>query len=375
MDNKIINDNIFNVFSQLPYELSIPQHFDNFNGQLNATLEKYQIWFLENRFVFKPFIERYGFKYEEFDEFIKILCAKITEIISIYPNFENSYDILSSFLDKYFYYLYNSKGVSDHTVPGGFLWNCSANFDENNNRIFYRVRKKNKETYSKEELFHVPFSQPNKVTNDRYSIPLKPSLYLSETLKCCKEEIGYPYEDLVFSAFRFRKTGTMDPNNFILNFAYDFKLAADYYHNRGEMSSFYCDPIVISYYLLFWPVIIACNVKKHEGINIMLRPVEYFIPNILYKYLSIKFTNSIIGIRYYSTKLKSEYWVNKTLLGVNFAFSTEPEEGHSYDRKLLKLFDFSEPLALDSVIKLKGWDAFKINDFDSNILNDLLVFG
>lgn len=363
-----MTDRIVSIFSVFPF--SVPQLFTDYKKDLANSFYKYRTWFEENK-PLNDILEFSGIDYQTSKNFIIGLGESILESLEFFPQIEDGYHRMGNFFDNHFDFLYHVTLDLDKRKMRGLLWNCSTNITIPDNKRLFRVREKKLDNYSKLDLFHIPFSKSNKFLNYRYSIPQRPSLYLAETLKCCQQEINIPYQDIVFSVYRFRKDVPPNLNHFIVNFAFDFQLVADNYKSETK-TEFYTDLLVISYYLLFWPLIIACNAKKSHPKD---PAIEYFIPNILYQYLSNTFKESIIGIRYYSSKLNSKQWVDKHLHGINYAFSTKVDSESDYDERLKNLFDISDPLLLCDVITKKQWTSYKAFDImQPGALDDLLIF-
>src|SRR5262249_44356941 len=69
----------------------------------------------------------------------------------------------------------------------------------------YRMRVEHEPgvTFSKPDLFHIPFDKRHKVTRQRYSIPGLPCLYLGGTLYICWEELRRPkFESIHVARFQ-----------------------------------------------------------------------------------------------------------------------------------------------------------------------------
>src|SRR5205823_638449 len=60
------------------------------------------------------------------------------------------------------------------------------------------------------DLFHIPFNSRHLITNQRYSFPGLPCLYLGQSLYVCWEELGRPdLNGVVISRFRLRTAETV----------------------------------------------------------------------------------------------------------------------------------------------------------------------
>jgi hypothetical protein len=155
----------------------------------------------------------------------------------------------------------------------------SQKLDSNN--IYYRMRScKDEYLFSKEELFHIPFDQRQKTSNQRYSLTGYPCLYLGRSIYVCWEELNRPRFDNanIVGVKNLRELQLLD-----LRMPTEIKDANDLYRI---------------------PLIIACSINVQEP-NLPFKP-EYVISQAILhaiinhnnKYPSSKNLN---GIMYYST--------------------------------------------------------------------------
>lgn len=146
---------------------------------------------------------------------------------------------------------------------------------------FFRIRhKKDNYTFSKEQLFHIPYELRGKVNTQRFSIPGFPSLYMSNNIYTCWEELKRPniYE---FNAIRLSNKSELKFLNLVPP-----KLDLKNLINAENYK-----------YLMTWPIIISCSIKvKNTDDN--FKP-EYILPQLLLQW--IRNEESISGIKYWST--------------------------------------------------------------------------
>lgn len=144
---------------------------------------------------------------------------------------------------------------------------------------WFRIRKKEDQTFSRKDLFHVPFDKRNKVGTYRYSIPGYPALYLGSTLYCSWLEMEQPKE-FAFSIFDIQKD--------IL--VMDFRFFPDIEDKKQAVK-----------YLLSYPYKIACSIVAQDKKNYV---PEYVFPQLMiHSILKQSHTQGgAIGLLYTSTK-------------------------------------------------------------------------
>ena len=71
------------------------------------------------------------------------------------------------------------------------------------NYVYYRARVSENILRTREDMFHVPYTNRGNVTNKRYSISGHPCLYLGRSVYICWEELRRPHiENIYISAFK-----------------------------------------------------------------------------------------------------------------------------------------------------------------------------
>ncbi|EPP1034746.1 hypothetical protein ACULWP_004131 [Cronobacter turicensis] len=216
----------------------------------------------------------------------------------------------------------------------------------------YRVRKSETPLVEHNQIFHIPFSKRHLINAQRYSVAGQPCLYLGSSLYVCWQEMGKPdFDKLYISSFI-----TNDTQSKILNFAsphlsLPIKKSTDdeniFYDNRTKAS-----------YLIFWPLIIACNYLKRVE-NASFTP-EYIIPNLLMQWIGRRVKSPISGIAYYSTKMpksrSSKYSIN-VVLPPKATYKQSIQ--HEFCPKLASFFKFTAPMS---------WQLLKTLDYQSHMV-------
>jgi hypothetical protein len=216
----------------------------------------------------------------------------------------------------------------------------------NDKKPLYRVRKSDVPLSTRTDIFHIPFSKRHLVSAQRYSVAGLPCLYLGTSLYVCWQEMKKPdFDKLYISAFT-----TEDSNSRILNFAPSL-LNATYKDDESTTSLVQRK----ASYLTLWPLIIACSfIKKHDNSQFMQ---EYIIPNLLMQWISQRIQSPIVGISYFSTRMKK---TKDSLKSINVVFppksTYKQTEDNDYSPRLSSLFDFTPPVS---------WQVLKTLDYQN----------
>lgn len=214
----------------------------------------------------------------------------------------------------------------------------------NEKQPLYRVRKSDIPLDKRNEIFHIPFSKRHLVSAQRYSIAGLPCLYLGTSLYVCWQEMNKPdFDKLYISSFT-----TEDEKSRVLNFAPSL---------LNEVYEYDESPTSLTQkkgsYLLLWPLIIACSFIKKNSTSHFTQ--EYIIPNLLMQWISQRIQSSIVGISYFSTRMKK---TKDSRLSINVVFppkSTYKQTSENdYSPKLSSLFDFTPPVS---------WQVLKTLDY------------
>lgn len=151
--------------------------------------------------------------------------------------------------------------------------------------FLYRMRQSDNEyLFSKEELFHIPFQERQKVSNQRYSLTGYPCLYLGSSIYVCWEELNRPK----FNNSNIVGLKTLRPLHLL-----DLRMP----------SNITC---VEDFYRL--PLIIASSVKVKEP-SLPFKPEYIISQSILHAIVahnnSFYSPENLNGIIYYSSKINS----------------------------------------------------------------------
>lgn len=201
-------------------------------------------------------------------------------------------------------------------------------------QLLFRAREKSKKKYDELELFHVPFSQRCKLSNQRFSISGQPMLYLAKSIITAATEIKS--KKLFFSAFLPNysyyyplKIYDLDYHVFdsiVKNLPGLCKAGARGLENAGAIDIFNVKRDILTNILLF-----PLNSEKKFFIE------EYVLPQM---FTSIIQDSNFIGIEYPSAKnfldisgahLFSDF--NK-----NVAFFVKYQRTEDFDRSLKNSF-------------------------------------
>lgn len=143
--------------------------------------------------LFYNFLEISEFKNiissEDYQE-IKIISEKVLNVIDEYLKGKSgtSYKIIETLLEKEYFDLEN------------------ITYQLSNENSLIRIRKSFVNLHKRNELFHIPFNQRQKVAKQRYSIEGLPCLYLAATSYTAWIELNKPnFNELWVSAFRATK--------------------------------------------------------------------------------------------------------------------------------------------------------------------------
>ncbi len=198
----------------------------------------------------------------------------------------------------------------------------------------YRVRVSNNNySFSKDEIFHIPFHLKNIIPTQRYSIPGFPCLYLSDSVYTCWEEMKRPdINSLHASRFRNNKVSQVllipNPKEEIEMYAQEDKIV------EGVIG------IGIDSLLANFPLYLACSV----GVQNPKDPfkIEYIIPQLLLQY--VRQSNEVQGVKYFSTNID---YSNGNISGTfnNYVFPVKTLDTKGFCKGLEEAFTFTEPLS------------------------------
>lgn len=188
---------------------------------------------------------------------------------------------------------------------------------------FYRIRLNNSNyTFSKKELFHIPFEDRGKVLTQRFSIPGFPSLYLGKTLYICWEEMSRPQ----INEFQTVRLTNKKEISFLDLTPPD--LSTNIY--RSETFK----------YFMTWPFIACCSVKVKNSED-TFKP-EYIIPQLLLQW--IRNNDKLDGIRFQSTSINTDLFKSSGDLS-NIVIPVKENKITGYCPSLLNMFESTEVIS------------------------------
>lgn len=214
---------------------------------------------------------------------------------------------------------------------------------------FYRLRIDGTGTshsFSREQMFHIPFELRSLVTTQRFSIPGLPSIYLGSTMYVCWEEMNRPNFKNV-KASLYRKKDNLAIVDLGLHPLYMIKYLGD--QNEKDPADAVNELIV---YLILWPLIAASSVKVNNREH-PFKP-EYIIPQLLLQYVTR--SEKIDGIRYLSVQTSPKpqnFWLYH-----NYVFPAKTLSPKGYCNKLNQLFSLTPGVS---------WQIFEIHKTASGL--------
>jgi hypothetical protein len=198
-------------------------------------------------------------------------------------------------------------------------------------KSFFRARINYNKSFTRSDLFHVPFQLRHIVSTNRYSIPGLPALYLGDSTYVCWEEFNrYKLRDISFAQFRNIKW--LRPIR-LQRFEDLIKEIETY--SLDEADSY------LLRYLVVFPLTLACTmcVKHHTA---TFKP-EYIIPQLLLQHVSG--SSDTDGIMYPSTKVDYSKLVN--ISAYNFVFPVKKSSSKGYCSTLKERFELTSPTSLE----------------------------
>jgi len=190
---------------------------------------------------------------------------------------------------------------------------------------FYRIRQGNTNTYSKEQMFHVPFDLREYSNQGRYSLAGNPCLYIADSVYTCWLELNKPsIEQCQISKIELPKNNykfidfSWYPRRFIKYVAANIATSQStsdiaYYHKRLES------------FLVTWPLQFTSSIRTKYS-DAPFKP-EYIIPQFIMQW--IKDHNEVDGIKYFSSKLSSmEPEINSTYTNIAIPVKSSKKDGH-----------------------------------------------
>lgn len=198
-------------------------------------------------------------------------------------------------------------------------------------KILYRIRAKGEEkTFTRKDIFHVPFSLREKVTTNRFSIPGFPCLYLGTSILTCWEELHRPaLSNFYVAGFKLKKKINLLDLRF-----------SDSFDDEDDLCA----------YIMMLPLIIACTIKRQNFESVFSS--EYIFPQILlHRFLQDK--KNIDGFLFTSSDYASTDMNKNISLYDNVVIPVKEVNEIGYCPKLCKMFSLSNPFDFESEM-IKG---------------------
>lgn len=200
--------------------------------------------------------------------------------------------------------------------------------------LWYRARVGDFNSYTKDDMKHIPFDKRKKITNQRYSINGIPCLYLGSSILSCWEEMNRPSSDSLWVNWYRPKYPTATK---ILNLGLTaYMLAHPEYINT---TNFRREQIIHEFFEL-WILQSACSVIVKETDRTFIE--EYIVPQLLMQNIS---HSGIDGVQYFSVKMQDAYFEQYGWLARNLAFpAKDTMKGEKYSKEIDEMFTSSIPV-------------------------------
>ena len=182
-------------------------------------------------------------------------------------------------------------------------------------------------TKFEDSIIHLPFHKRGIYhLNNRFTDPNIPCFYGGNSILCCLDELGCELndEELLISCFEISY-----PNMGVL----DLTMPK---FNVEQSDNKYLDNFILS-----WPIISLCMIRKLGNATKMEHRPEYILPQFILKFLSKREVLNLNAVRYYSTK-KDDLTENY----INIAIPAQTQKNYGYCDTLLNFFkdDDRDPL-------------------------------
>lgn len=219
-------------------------------------------------------------------------------------------------------------------------------------QIFYRMRSnEKKESFDREDLFHIPYNKRGLVKTQRYSMPGYPCLYLGYSLIACWEEMHRPsLDNIMFSAFML----THDAEFLSLTIPSTELWVAN-----------------IENYINVIPLIIACMIHVDDYSNPY--KIEYTIPQLITEWFIVHRSNShhnMLGLEYTSVHINKDFDFPQTIYN-NLALPVRDFTTLDFCSTLKKAFVLTKPTSeeIERIKKGSRLSAYS-DEGESDVLQD-----
>ena len=299
--------------------------------------------------------------YEALDEARNDIMANIKDIENVLKyydeaNYELSQNIFDSLMER---------------IKGDLLLRTINGVSRYNPQL-YRIRTvtTNNELKKPADLFHIPFTKRQLITNERYSLAGTPCLYLATSLGIAWQECGYPSK-FYFSEYQYQyksdPAGAWDYDNewkFITflsprQVAHDCLVAINK-DDDERRQKFICS------YIKTYPLLLACSIVNLSGHSVFKQ--EYIIPQMLLQWVRRNIA-TIRGITYFSCMDNDDL---RSINGYNVVIPAIKCSNKGYCKELSKRFKVSKPSYCDN--SLDKSEHEKIVSFKNELLENINAF-
>lgn len=216
--------------------------------------------------------------------------------------------------------------------------------------LLYRGRKKDSYSFNKFDMFHIPYDKRYLISNQRYSLPGIPFLYLGSSIYDIFTELDGDFKnpsDIYCSFFKINKEKYLEKEYEVFDLTNDFyKIFKDAILN-SIVSFEKIDYLRLKRILFKFILASVCSFEKTSyKINVSGEEKnkfyeEYILPQILTQVLIRK---GYKGVMYSSTKLNKK--VTNIFSKINVTLFTKYNPNHHYDKELYENFNISHPIAI-----------------------------
>lgn len=230
----------------------------------------------------------------------------------------------------------------------------------------YRARtiESSQGSYDVREMFHVPFEQRGKISNNRFSIAGFPCLYFGKSILACWEEMQKPNIDNLCVS---RVVKEERDHLYVIDLSWKEDVDGTISDDEMEQCEQYYDIVT---WIKRLPLIIACSIRAFDPSAPFKE--EYVIPQIM---LSACIENEDIeGIAYTSTR-RDEQIASDMELHKNYVFPVRKVTDKGYCKELVEEFSLTRGISfmeaeIKNVFHARGMQVTAIED-DALCFNDL----
>jgi len=240
------------------------------------------------------------------------------------------------------------------------VWSRHSEKAEGANNVFYRMRSRvegndTHKTFTREDLFHIPFNRRDLIKPYRFSMIGMPCLYLGCSIYVCWEEMRRAsINNLMISAFKLCDGHTLN--------LLDLRLKREF-ENEDSLKK----------YLQILPLIIACSFKTTSKAGVYIP--EYVFPQLV-MHLIVKdsvYNRKLDGVIYDTTQQEDDFKEvirNNYRRIENIAIPVYDVKDEGYCSKLCGMFELTEPTTTeyeDNKDSLRGYLPFPNGDYGNTI--------